>query len=274
MTMTDHAVSSLVQANLTLPTTLTQIGIALVMLFALWPHRRQAGELQRRWGVGEPTGLETDEALRYLRHRRLAYPGLYLVISLGTSLWLPEPPLIFAVLLAGGLLGEAIDWQRGRGATWVRTSAPRSSTAQRARALVPRWSFALAGVLLAAVALLIGAGLLGQAWALQVIPAPGIALLVGSAAGFAAVAVVWLAASRTTGRSTRTGAALWLRSARVAIALGMLALAAIGASGGSQLGFGFVTLGAGVIVTTAPVRRPGHASTEPSGVVSQPERCA
>jgi hypothetical protein len=64
--MTDHAMSSLVQANLTLPTTLTQIGIALAMLLVLWPGRRRAGELLQRWGATEPTDVETDEALRYL----------------------------------------------------------------------------------------------------------------------------------------------------------------------------------------------------------------
>lgn len=264
--MTDHATAGLVQANLTLPTTLTQIGIAVVMLLVLWPPRRHAGDLLRRWGVGEPTALETDEALRYLRRRRLAYPALYLVTSLGTSLWLPEPALILAILLAGGLLGEAIDWQQGRGAARIGTQhgsvtpALRSCTAQRARAqmpaLIPWWSLALAGVLLAAVVLLIGAALLGQVWALRVIPAPGLALLVGSAAVLASAAIIGLAAHRATRCTGRAEATLWVRSARVGLALGMFALAAIGASGDSGLEAAILA-GVGVggaVATTAPVR--------------------
>jgi hypothetical protein len=55
----------------------------------------------------------------------------------------------------------------------------------------------------------------------------------------------------------------------------MLALAAIGASGGSPLGFAFIVLGGtGAIATTAPVRRRARVNAEPSEVDSQPERCA
>jgi hypothetical protein len=268
--MTDHAMSTLFHANLTLPTTLTQIGVAAVMLLAGWPSRRAAGALLQRWGAVEPTELETDEALRYLERRRLAYPALYLAISLATSLLLPDPALILAVLLTGALLGEVIDWQRGRRAARPHSStAPRSSTADPAPPLIPWWSLALAGMLLAAIVLLIGAGLLGQAWALQVIPAPGHALVVSSAAVLASATVICLAAHRPTGPTAGAHAPLRLRSARVGLALGMLALATVGASGGSPLGGVFAALSlVAAVATTAPVRCTRRPATTPPAIGS------
>lgn len=127
--MADHAVASLVQANAILPTTLTQIGSAAAMLLAVWPTRRHAGTLLQRWEPVEPTLLVTDEVLRGLRRRRLAYFGLYLVISLATSLWVSDTVLILGLLLASGLLGDVSDCQRRKGAARADTSMPRSSTA-------------------------------------------------------------------------------------------------------------------------------------------------
>jgi hypothetical protein len=274
MTMTDHTTASPVLANITVPAVLVHVGFAAVLLLALWPVRSRAAGLLRRWGVGDPTELETDEALRYLRRRRLCYPGLYLAISLGASLVAPEPAplpaLVLAVLLAGGLIADVIGWQPGTAATSADTSAPRQpARGQPARALIPWWSFTLASVLFGAVELLGGAGLLGHRWALAVIPSPGLALGLGSAAVLASAATIWLAAHRPTRGSARAHEALRLRSARVGLGLGMLALSTIGASGGSPIGLAVAALGlAGALATTAPVRNRTPTGAAPSDAAS------
>lgn len=142
--MTDHATVSLVQANLTLPSTTTQIGISLVMLLALWPTRRRAVAVLNRWGLRGPTELDPDAAQADLKRRRLAYPGLYLALTLAASPWRPAPALALAVLLAAILLAGAIDWQHGRAAAPAGTSStPLPGTRRRARA--PWRSSPLAG---------------------------------------------------------------------------------------------------------------------------------
>lgn len=90
--MTNHAVSFFVQTNFAIPARegeahlrqmaagLPDVAIAVVLLLALWPVRSRAVALLRRWGVDDPTDVETDDALSYLRRRRLAYPGLYLTV--------------------------------------------------------------------------------------------------------------------------------------------------------------------------------------------------
>jgi hypothetical protein len=241
-----------VQANLAVPAVLPQVGIAAVLLLALWPVRSRAVVLLRRWGVGDPTERETDDALRYLKRRRLAYRGLYLAISLGSLLWpepVPLPALVLAFLLAGGFLAEVLSWPRATAAVPTDTSAPR----QPVRALSP--SLTMAGMLLTAVALLSGAALLGQVWALRVIPAPAQALGLGSAAVLASAATIWLAAHRPPCCSTRADRALRLRSARVGLGLAILALTAICLSDGSPVGLACAALGlTGWLTTTAPVR--------------------
>ena len=49
-----------------------------LILTILWPTRRSATRLLRRWGVAHPTAAEQAQALTYLRRRRFWYPWLFL----------------------------------------------------------------------------------------------------------------------------------------------------------------------------------------------------
>jgi hypothetical protein len=239
---------------------LTTAGIGLVLLIVLWPRPARAALLLERWGVSEPDPLETNEALRYLKLRRILYPGLVVTISLGTSLYhLPgDAPLsstVLASLLVGGLLAEtAADgpWRPAqRGASVVR---------RRMRDLVPVWSIWMAGLLLGALVVL--AAVAGDEserglplWS---------ALLLGFGSAAAAATIVWLAVRRPSPRRSRADEALRLRSARVGIGLAMAAFGAIAASVGAAVGLALGVLGiVGWLAVTAPVRarvRPGRGT--------------
>jgi hypothetical protein len=229
--------------------------IGLVLLIALWPLPARAARLLERWGVAEPDADETNEALRYLKRRRVLYPALYVTISVGTSLYLPGAGVfstVLASLLVGGLLAEiaalpspqAIDQETSPGQ-------------RRVPDLVPVWSIWTAGVLLAGLLAMVAVSVVGPE---RVVPDPWWALLLGLGAAATGAAIVRLAARRPSTGQSRADDALRLRSARVGIGLAMAALGAIAASGGAVVGLALGALGiVGWLATTAPVRRSARA---------------
>ena len=54
----------------------------LMLLVALWPTISNGTRLLKRWEVPDPSLEEIEEAVRYLKRRRLLYPFLYM--GLGT----------------------------------------------------------------------------------------------------------------------------------------------------------------------------------------------
>jgi hypothetical protein len=230
-------------------------GIGLVLLIALWPLPARAARLLERWGVAEPDADETNEALRYLKRRRVLYPALYVTISVATSLYLPGAgafSTVLASLLVGGLLAE------------IAALPPRQATDQEASPgtrrvpdLVPVWSIWTAGVLLAGLLTVVAVSVVGPE---RVVPYPWWALLLGLGAAATGAAIVRLAARRPSTGHSRADDALRLRSARVGIGLAMAALGAIAASGGAVVGLALGALGiVGWLATTAPVRRSARA---------------
>jgi hypothetical protein len=236
------------------------LGIAAVLFLVQWPARPQAIRLLQRWGVSEPTDPEIAEARHYLRRRQLAYPLFYLVYSISTLLLLPDPPpllpLIVAIMITGGLFAEVmITWRTGP-AVVPADLAPR----HRARALIPAWAFTLAVLLLAALALLTGAALLGQPWAMRVIPDPVPTLACGAAAALFSTTTIWLTVRRPPRPAARADAALRLCTARTSLALGMLAVSGVAALSGSPAGYAFAALGlAAAFATTSSGRKRGPA---------------
>jgi hypothetical protein len=227
-------------------------GIGLVLLIALWPLPARAARLLERWGVAEPDELETNEALHYLKRRRLLYQGLYVTISLATSLYFPRGSAlatVLASLLVGGLLAEILALPSLR-----TTNEDPSLDHRRVRDLVPVWSIWMAGVLLSGLVVLATVALAG-AEAGQVLPSPWWALLLGFGAAATGAAIVWLALRRPPTRPSRADDALRLRSARVGIGIAMAAIGAIAASGGAVVGLALGVAGiVGWLATTARVR--------------------
>lgn len=238
---------------------LTAGGIGLVLFIVLWPLPARATRLLERWGVAEPDGLETNEALRYLKRRRILYPGLYLTISLATSPYLQGNTdlwsTVLACLLVGGLLAEmtALRPQQAAGqeASLVR---------RRVRDLVPVWSIWTAGVLLGGLVALAVAAEMGAG---PLLPSHRWALLLGFGAAATGAAVVWLAVRRPPMRQNRADEALRRRSARVGIGLAMAALGTIAASGGTVVGLALGVLGiVGWLAAIARVRPQGGSSPD------------
>ncbi|MFI9810987.1 hypothetical protein [Saccharothrix variisporea] len=194
----------------------------------------------RRWGVDEPDDTQAALAARYLRHRRVLYLVMFLLVpGAATRLDLPTPegaPRYLAAVVLALLLAEAV------AALW-KPRGPRvaSLTPRRWQDLVPRWAVALLSVLAVVTSALVVMGLLMQPWAdrldlrargftpefaHEIARPPGVLLLVGVAVGLAAVlAVVWLALRRGAVGDPATDAALRTRSARVAVGLGMVWMA-------------------------------------------------
>jgi hypothetical protein len=244
------------------------LGIAAMLVLVQWPARPQAIRVLQRWGVSDPSDPEIAEARRFLRRRQLAYPLFYLTYSISILLLLPEPPpllaLILAIMITSQVFAEVVITCQSSPAAAAVNPAPR----QTARALIPAWAFTLAAVLLGAFALLTGAALLGQAWAVRVIPDPVPALACAAAATLFCATSIWLTVRRPARPAARADAALRLCTARTSLATGMLAVSGLAALGGSPAGHGFAALGlAAAFATTSSARnrRPAAAAVYSGG---------
>jgi hypothetical protein len=208
-------------------TTFVVVGFALVVvvMFA-WPTAAAARRMLRRWRVSEPRPDQVAEALSYLRRRRFWYPWL---LALGLFTLAPHVDLLLASVLAALLIAELLALRSTRARLRTATLAPRA-----AFDLVPRRPAALLAILATVTAILallaIGIRASVEVEAELVIveldvvhPDRSAWLLLGAtAACLIAVGVVWqVAVLRPASGDPEVDAVLRIRSARVAVALGL-----------------------------------------------------
>ncbi|PRY45794.1 hypothetical protein [Umezawaea tangerina] len=184
--------------------------VGVMLLIALWPTDKTAAKVLRRWRVADPTAAQVAESKVYLKRRRLLYPWLFVGTSYVSSRVEPEPDFFLAILvtvLAGMLLAELIAALRpSKGRRREAVLAPR-----RALDLVPVWGVALFGVSVVAVLVVL----------LTTRPLPWVGLAVLAVGVLAALGGVRLAVTRPTSGDEAVDSAFRVRSARVALGLGV-----------------------------------------------------
>ncbi|MFD5826805.1 hypothetical protein [Lentzea sp. NPDC060358] len=85
----------------------------LVLLVLLWPVQSTAQRLLKRWDVPDPTPAQFEEAIRYLRRRRLLPPLLFAVVGFVPS-WGDNPAgqIAVIVLAVATYLSAHQQWNR------------------------------------------------------------------------------------------------------------------------------------------------------------------
>nr|WP_042196236.1 hypothetical protein [Kibdelosporangium sp. MJ126-NF4]CEL22485.1 hypothetical protein [Kibdelosporangium sp. MJ126-NF4]CTQ89341.1 hypothetical protein [Kibdelosporangium sp. MJ126-NF4] len=212
----------------------------LALLVVLWPTVKGGQRFLARWGVKDPTEQQGLVARRYLLHRRLLYPPLFLVAPLITA----EDTELLPTLIIALSLGEIIAMIRP-------IRGPRTATLVRRtwNDLVPRWALITMLALAVFAAILATARRFAQSWGNGVVdkyPHDGVwqtdgniqtnvthvgstlnnfawlEVLVGVTLGTAAVlGIVWLAVYRGSRTDPQVDAALRTRTARVAVGIGI-----------------------------------------------------
>jgi len=223
--------------------------IGVMLLIALWPTDKTAAKVLRKWLVVDPTPEQVAESKTYLKRRRLLYPWLFLAIGYGTSKLAPEDdryfvPQILTTVLAGMLLAELIAAMRpSKGVRRVAVLVPR-----RVRDLVPVWGVVVfwVGVSGAVVVLVLS----------RPVRLPELIFLASCA--LAVTGAVLLAVRRPTSGDDAVDEAFRLRSARVALGLGV-AMAGVLVTASTLAGFaglaaGVVLLGLGWNLVSPPPR--------------------
>jgi hypothetical protein len=186
--------------------------VGVVLLVLLWPTDKTAAKVLRKWAVVDPTPAQVTESKVYLKRRRLLYPWLFVAISYGTSRFVPEGGGYFATqilttVLAGMLLAELIASVRpDKGVRRVAVLVPR-----RVRDLVPTWGL---------VAFSTGVGVVVVLLALTR-PVAVLALVLLAFCVLASTGAILLAVRRPTSGDEAVDEAFRLRSARVALGLGL-----------------------------------------------------
>ena len=186
--------------------------VGVMLLIALWPTDKTAAKALRKWNVVDPTPAQVTESKVYLKRRRLLYPWLFVAISYGTSRFAPAEDGYFAAqvlttVLAGMLLAELIASVRpSKGARRVAVLVPR-----RVRDLVPVWGLVafFAGVDVVVVLLAVS----------RPVAVPALVYLAFCV--LASTGAILLAVRRPTSGDEAVDEAFRLRSARVALGLGM-----------------------------------------------------
>jgi len=236
------------------------IGYTLVLFLALWPTRRGVTKLLRRHDPAEPTDTEIDSALRQLFLRRLPYPAVFLGFTIvATGALLPYERIgghVIALVVAtvGLLLAEVITWVTTRGGARLQRQP-----------VIPWWTITLAAAPLAVLALLGAATLLGQGWAVQLVPQAGTALAIVAVAATTYMVIIWLVAHRPPVRGpARIDSLLRARAARFSVLLALLTSAAIAVHcAARELAFGVAGV-ALVGALAASWQRPPQASSQPA----------
>jgi multisubunit Na+/H+ antiporter MnhB subunit len=186
----------------------------LLLLLWVWPVRKAAVRLLHRWGVPHPSEHDVAEALTYLKRRRYWYPPLFLGVPFLAG-WLHVLPgentvsWVIATLVGGGLLAELFAQRRPKRPYREALLVRRVLTD-----LVPWWALAVFVVAAVAAALRLA---LRHSW-------PDLGVTAVAVAATALIAV--LAVHRPVSGTIEVDLALRLRSARVAIALGIVVAAA------------------------------------------------
>ncbi|MEO6088932.1 MAG: hypothetical protein ABIQ18_38055 [Umezawaea sp.] len=205
--------------------------VGLLLLLLVWPTASSARKLLNTWRVHDPSAEQIDEALTYLRRRRVWYPWFFLATPLvfgwfGSANGGYNQALITG--LAGLLIAELL-------ALWsVRTSPRTTELAPRGLFdLIPKWAASLYTLLVLMTEAYAVAGLTGQreAWrqpgGLDGIPGnsygptPWIIALATAGCLLAVAAVCRLTMIRPTSGDGVVDTVLRTRSARVALGLGI-----------------------------------------------------
>jgi hypothetical protein len=195
--------------------------IGVLLLIALWPTEKTSAKVLRKWHVPDPTPAQVAESKLYLKRRRLLYPWLFVGISYGGYRVLPGSDFVVAeillTVLAGMLLAELIASLRPtRGPRREAVLAPR-----RVLDLVPAWGLVVFGVCVVLVLVLL----------VRTVSVAGFVAL-GSCVA-AVFGAVLLAVQRPTSGDESVDVAFRVRSARVALGLGV---ALTGVLAGSMIG--------------------------------------
>ena len=190
----------------------TSAFVGVMLLVALWPTDKTAAKVLRKWDVVDPTPAQVAESKVYLKRRRLLYPWLFVAISYGTSRFVPEEGGYFVTqipttVLAGMLLAELIASARpSKGVRRVAVLIPR-----RVRDLVPSWGLVAFATGVGVVVVLLAAT--------RPVEVPALVFLAFCA--LASTGAILLAVRRPTSGDEVVDEAFRLRSARVALGLGV-----------------------------------------------------
>lgn len=188
-----------------------------IILVLLWPGPKHGRRLLSRWGVTEPSEVDIQESVRYLKLRRFWYPWLFFAIptlseasGLGDDDGKADWQTVAWTVLLGGVLGELLAWRR--------RSRPRREAMLVRRGvtdLVPAWALILLAISIAG-----GVVRTSIAWEW-----PQLGVTIGCAAVVAVV--VALALRRPAAGDAAVDLVLRARSARVATGLAIVVPAAI-----------------------------------------------
>lgn len=174
----------------------------LVLLVLLWPTAANGKRLLKKWQVADPTDAQVEDAVRYLKRRRLLYPWLYPAIGYFTPLGEGQGDILVTVL-AGSLLAELLALRPPR-------------TARRVATLTPRGLFDVAakGVLVSYVVLVLAAAIyLGVRLRWDLVGWLGLSVAVVGV-------IIWAAVIRPATGDEAVDMALRARSVHVSAGLG------------------------------------------------------
>lgn len=176
--------------------------VGLVLLVLLWPTAANGKRLLKKWEVPDPTDAQVEDAVRYLKRRRLLYPWLYPAIGYFTPLGNGHGDILVTVF-AGTLVAELLALRSPRHARREATLTPRGL-----RDIASKY------VLIAYVLFAVGAAVylgIDRNWA----RAGWLALSI-----LAVVAVIWAAVARPASGDRIVDTALRTRSVHVSAGLG------------------------------------------------------
>ena len=99
--------------------------VGLFLLVMLWPTRSTGARLLRKWQVADPSEEQIEDAIRYLKRRRLLYPWLYVGLGFVPLLEDDSTKQFVVLVLGGALLAELLALRPPRGTRRIATLAPR-----------------------------------------------------------------------------------------------------------------------------------------------------
>ncbi|MDX3657671.1 hypothetical protein PV646_10180 [Streptomyces sp. ID05-26A] len=206
---------------------LAAAGFGLVLLIVLWPMKSTGKRLLKSWRVSDPTPGQIDDAVRYLKRRRLLYPVLFVGMSFVPFASGRGLGSLAAIVLGGTLLAELIA-----------VALPREGR-QRVASLAPRGLFDIGSrYVLGAYAAIVAITLVWLVVNLQISQLPVFVVSVA-----AVLAVWWAAVARPADGDEEVDRALRTRSVHVSAAIGAaMACALVGG------GFLFVGIAAWVLM--------------------------
>ncbi|MGW6443808.1 hypothetical protein [Lentzea sp. NPDC055074] len=183
---------------------LAPAGAGLVLLVVLWPTQSTGKRLLKSWKVPDPTPAQVDDAIRYLKRRRLLYPWLFVGMSFVPFASGRGLGSFAAIVLGGTLLAELIA-----------LSLPREGR-ERVASLAPRGLFDIASrYVLGAYAVIVVFALVWLVVTLQIGQLPVFVVSVAAVA-----TVMWAAVARPVDGDEEVDRVLRTRSVHVSAGIG------------------------------------------------------